>query len=302
MRIVRWSFIVAAGCVLVIALGLTALFLVQPKRYQAFIEQQIISSAQQNGIGVRIGGSELTPWHFIAHNVRIAVPRAFLFFDIDSIEVLPVFSSLLSGVPLVKLQAKFYGGSVNADTSFAPSAGSVQTTVDVHNVALATHPVLAGVGFRSGTLTAQLSEALLDSHGLRQARFMLSISDGEKPQATSFALGSFGVPLNIELPAFSGLNLDATGSLQRPVVSIKHMTLESSLGNARFTGEGRLDERGRLASWSMDGTVELSQEGHARFGQWVVLMSNGSLDENVRRFRVSAKAAGGPPIAKFSRY
>lgn len=301
-KLLRLSVYSIGGLLAVLLITVSAIFFVQPKRYQEFIEQGLIRSAQDAGFGLRIGGSQLTPARFTAHNVQVAIPHKFLFFDVDSVEVRPSLWSLLSFAPSADLEAKLYHGTVTGRAEYLLRDGSGKAELSMSGLGISEHPQLMGLGIRAGTLDASLQNGQYDQLGLRSGKLFVTIKDAEKPDSTRFSLESFGLPFSVEIPAINGLNIQIRGSADRPRFDVEELKLKSSLGNAQGSGKLSFNPRNRLQDWNFDATVDLSQTGKAVFGQYLAPLSEGTLDENTERFRVVLKGVNGVPSARLSRY
>ncbi len=299
IRIIFWgTFLLVGGAALLIA----ALFMVQPRRYTDFVEQQLVSAAQQSKIGLRIGGTELSPLAFRAYNVQMLLPKMLFPIQADTFEIYPNFFSLLSSAPSVSMSGALYGGSARGKLRYLTGSKRAEIQFGFENIQLASLPPLAGVGIRSGTLEASVPQLSIGAASSPTGEFVLKLISVEKPQPSSFALANFNLPFNVELPAFSALNSELELSLEGSELLLKDWRLTSSLGNARCTGRADLDTNGRFRGWSIDGAVELSEEGLRVFGIYLPLLSNQVLDTSAQRFRVTAHgSAGGLPEAKFSR-
>ena len=300
-RIFRWALWGGAALVCFLVLLVAAFFFVQPRHYTGFVEQQIVSAAQRSKIGLRIGGTELSPWAFRAHNVQMLLPRMLFPINIERIEVVPRLLSLLGRVPHVSLGGALYGGTMQGDLGYAIDGSGGNLNFALKDFDLSSFPPLAGFGIRAGKLGAQLSDGRFTSGGSSQAEITLDLSNVEKPQSSAFALASFNLPFNVEIPAFSNLNSELKATLQGPELLVKSWSLRSSLGDARCTARVVFDQRGKPRDWNLDGTVELTAEGSRVFGLYLPLLSNQSLDSTVQRFRIAARGGLGLPEAKFSR-
>lgn len=300
-RILRLTLYLAIASLLVTGLLLSALFFVQPKRYQAFIEQNLISAAQDHGIVLRIGGSELTPAQFTAYNLQLLFPRAFFGLDVERLWVAPSLLSFFSAHPQVQGEALIYRGKLRADTGLSWQSGLQSATLRADGIHITEHPVIAGFGLRDGTLRGEVENARFDARGMESGEIELVIEGLNKPQATSFPLQQFGLPFKLDLPAFENLGIQAQAHFTRPAIEIKHFLSESSLATVRGTARLELSPSGRIRRWRVDGTTELTPAGQAFFGQYVVLLSGGSLDQSTQRFRFTTQ---GPDnlSSRFSRY
>lgn len=301
-KIVRISLFCTALAALLFVLLVASVFLVAPGRYQAYIEQALVQGARNAGISLNIGGSELSLRRYIAHNVKIGFPRKLLFFDLTSVEILPEYRTVFALNPRVRVNAKLYEGSMSLLGQYALRKGDGNGAVEIRDLKLSEHPQFAGFGIREGTLSADGKELHFDPQGLRTGDLRAALHGVEKPQATSFPLRSFGLPLDLQIPAFSELNLIAHTVVQRPDVEISEVKLTSSLGKLDARGKLALAPDGRPASWLIDGSAELTTAGLAALGQYLPLLSGGSIDEQTQRFRILIKGTPQAPTLRLSRF
>ncbi len=301
-KALRISLYVAGLGFLLVALLLISIFLVSPERYRDYIEQALVQGARNAGVMLSISGSELTPRSYTAHNVRISIPRKFLFFDVDLIEVLPEYSTLLTLAPRIQMNAKLYEGSMSVLGQYALRKGDGSGTLSVKDLKLAKHPQFAGFGVRDGSLSVDGKDLQFDNFGLRSGDVSLALNGVEKPQSSSFPLRNFGLPLDLQIPAITGLNLTVKAYMDRPAVDLSEVRLESSLGKLQARGKLTLAPNGQLASWLIDGTAELTADGQAALGQYLPLLSGGSIDETTQRFRILMKGTPQAPVLRLTHY
>lgn len=301
-KTLRISLIVVALGALLFLLLVASIFLVQPERYRAYLEQTLVQNARNAGVMLSIGGAEFSPRSYTAHNLKIGIPRKFLFFDVDSIELRPEYMTLFSLSPRVQMNAKLYEGTISALAQYALRKGDGSGTISVKDLKVSEHPQFAGLGIRDGNLSADGNDLQFDQNGLRSGALSLTLSNVEKPQVSTFPLRSFGLPLDLQLPAFSALNLVVRTSVHRPEVEISEINLQSSLGALHARGKLTLAPNGQPASWLIDGTAELSADGQTALGQYLPLLSGGSIDENTQRFRILMKGSPQMPTLRLTRY
>ncbi|MBN8550583.1 MAG: type II secretion system protein GspN [Deltaproteobacteria bacterium] len=301
-KLARYSLALLALGVVLLGLLLAALFLVNPGRYSAYLEQSMVRSARDAGVLLSFGNSQLSLSQLQAHQVKIAIPRKFLFFDVDSISLQPEYLTLLGLKPRMSLEAKLYEGTLNGIGQYWLRSGEGTGSIRAQDIKVAEHAQLSGLGLRDGTLALEGLDLSFDPSGLRSGKLQVLLQGVQKPQTSSFPLRSFGLPLDLQLPSFSDLNLSLRADVQRPNIEISEFDLSSSLGTLKARGKLTLAPNGQPGSIILDGTTELTSEGLAALGQYLPLLSGGSIDETTSRFRFLLKGSPQLPSLRLTRF
>ncbi len=240
-------------------LGLLAIIaMVALGRIKRSIESDLISSAKAKNITLRFNNSSSSFALYTAKSVEIDIPGILFGVTLDNLIISSSLPSLLTLKPKFNGEFGFYEGHVRVDGKASLSRASGQLSVRGDGIDMATHPRILMLGFSSAKINFDAPSIKLNPGGL-VGDFEFFLKDGERGGKTRIPLNRFGIPMSVQIPAISNINLDLKGSFDKKRLALKEINLDCSLGKAH--GHGEIEPSGARPSISIELEVTLYAQG-----------------------------------------
>ncbi|MBX7145177.1 MAG: hypothetical protein K1X79_12050 [Oligoflexia bacterium] len=282
-------------------LFLIAAFSIDASRYSALIDPLIIQNARKAGVLVTLQntGLGILPPKYKADSITILPRGWFSGLVLSRLTLIPHWGTLLGGRIGARVSALAYNGELSGDVTIVESENGLDTDFDLNGLQLNQHPVIEGFGIHSGLLDIKGSQFSVRNREPRGGSISLELKGLGKPEASQLSLQTFGLPLNINIPSFSALDLKANCSAQQPAKL--NCLIESSSSLLELSGQidagfvgGQLNELGANLK------VHLADQGSAALGQYLPLLSTGVLKADSRAFSINISGPIRSPRIKFS--
>lgn len=261
-----------------------------------WIEGAAIDAAASSGIALKFENPSAFLLGFSADSAAVRPKRFPLGLELrtPSLSIAP--GSLLSLAPEAVFTASLLEGSLRVDGALRNiRSNKIKGSAQAKNINIAAHPQLQALGFVSGLLNADLSNAALDERGIVSGSFSFSLVDAEKPEETSLPLPTPEGIMTVTIPAITNIRIEGEGSLSLQGLTLGSLELKSSLIAAK--GDLALIKGDPPYESSLRGNfdVSLSQLGQKELGIYFAMLSGGSALSTPQRFLVSVSGPMNKP-------
>jgi hypothetical protein len=217
---------------------------------------------------------------------------------VDELVILPSWSALVAGRGEASLKGRLYRGTLEARGVVALGSGEVSASALLERLELSEHPLLATLGIDRGQLTLEVP-AFSIKEQVASGTFELNIIKARKTFATTL---NKGVPMPITIPAFERADLDLKGGLSPTGLILRPVSASCDFGS----GEGdlsatferskhSLELRGRSIELQGDFDITISEAGTPLLGDWLPLISQGSLKKDSKHFGLKIEGPSSRP-------
>ena len=186
-------------------------------------------------------------------------------------------TSLLSLSPAATYSTALYGGTLQGKVQ---SCGDVvHLDARVENVEIGSHPQLASLGVRGGTVTGTFQEFEVTPLGPRSGAFSFTLR-ALRPPTLDVAKSL------LRVEEFGAIDLTSSGTISPEAVDVRDIKLSSIFGEA----SGKLTATNHLSptpKFSGRFNVSLSEKGVTTFGAWLPFIPGAGLDASSTKFSVT---------------
>lgn len=285
-----WQRLLIALAILVI-IFIVAVLSVDSSRYTALVDPLIVKKVRASGSLITLQKTSfgVFPPAYRAESITL-IPRGWfsglLFSDA---EIRPSLFSLLGSSPRASIRTRAYSGEISGQLGASTSAQQLSATLQAHSLQLSEHPVLEGLGIRAGQLDFTSQAFTIINNEPSSGTFRLELSAVDKPEASEFSLQNFGLPLTLNLPSFSKLQLKLDCKASEGALDCA-ISMNSSLLDVQ--GEAKtFFSRSDFSKVDANLRVGLHEAGSAAFGNFLPLVSSGALKSDARDFTLTLSAS-----------
>lgn len=283
------------------------------------LADSLLSSVRQNAAsqGVVFSYREriMSGLSLTLYDVRIdgVVRRVPLSVRIDELNITPRLLALASGSASLNVSARLYRGSVNADVDSSFDGSQLQIEATAERLEIAEHPMVRALGIERGQFSFNLPKLEL-IRGRPTGTFDLELVRLGKSTATELPLPNIGT---ITVPAFERLSARFKGGVQDRKFIVRPLDIHSDFGDI---GGNLAFERlsasppptalpkapqlptGGTSDTEMNARLEvtLTASGQALIGQWLPIISNGSLSAEHTRFEIQVSGPSARPQVRMT--
>jgi hypothetical protein len=218
------------------------------------------------------------------NNVRLdgVIQGIPLSLKVDELTLVPAWSALLRGNAEATLKGRLYRGTLDAQASLSLGTGALLSSGTLERLELSEHPLLATLGIDRGQLTLVIPSFALKDRA-PTGTFELTIIKARKSFATTLTKG---VPMPITIPAFERADLSLKGGLTPSGLILRPASLSCDFGSASGDLSAIPSPGSRSIELEGDFEVSITDAGGTLLGDWLPLLSQGTLNKESRSFGV----------------
>jgi hypothetical protein len=272
------------------------------------IAESLLNAVEKNaasqGVVFSYRERHLSGLSLTLRDVRIdgIVRRVPLSLRIEELQLSPKLLALLSGTAFLSVSAQLYRGSMNADLASSFDGSAIQIEAHAERLELSDHPMVRALGIERGqfSFTAPKIEVI---KGIPSGTFSLELVRFGKSTNTDVALPNLGT---VTIPAFERLSARLKGGIQNGKLIVRPFDVESDFG--KVGGNLSLERQSVPAASRQPSDTELNgrfdvtltPSGSALIGQWLPVMSNGSLSAEHTRFEILVTGSSAKPQVRMT--
>lgn len=284
------------GLLILVAILGVAVMSIGRKPFNRFIEQQVISAANSQGIRLALKDTQFGLRSLYARSGEIFLPQALFLLPFQELTVTPHWLSILLGEIGVSLEAQLAQGSGRARL-VQTGAETVRIDSDLTDIQVAELSQFAAFGISEGILSVKADGLTLKEELPSAGELNLSLEKMEKPFPNKINVMVSGLAIPIEIPEIHRGSIKALVNFTPGKTNIKSIESKSSWGTVSGTGEIVFDTSTRqMSGLHIKGEVHLSEEGHPHFRSFLPLLSQGILKLETTAF--TFEVSGKPPALK----
>ncbi len=262
--------------------------------------ERLRSGAATQGVVFSFGAQRTNLFTVTLTDVRIdGVLRRFpITLRIDEISISPAWNSFFEGKVGVELMARMYHGDIQGSASASWNGNSISLAATAERLEVSEHPMIQALGINRGQVSLFIPSLTSDPSGTTGS-FVLKVIRLGKRSATKFPGGSLGP---ITVPAFERINAEVKGGIRDRTFVVRPLEIESDFGSFKGnfaiedSGSPRTDTEAPLVSGRA--TAHLSSSGQQLIGQWLPVISNGTVTADVSRFEIHVSGSTKHPVTK----
>ncbi|RMD87138.1 MAG: type II secretion system protein GspN [Candidatus Dadabacteria bacterium] len=280
---------------IVILVVIASIWTLDWKSYASQISAIASTAGAKAGFAVKITGEKLSPLSFSANKIELAsisLPTVEL--ALSNIKGRINWLSLATAKKTFSVKADAYGGALESAFTFLPEGVNYSLRLD--RLALEKYPLFSELGL-TGLLFIDCKDLEQKRGGFSNGECFIQLKNCSKAAPLKHHLNSLGIPLSVEIPSFSALNLTSSLSLKGGSLLIKSLSLDSSLLSAKGKGEIKSFSKSPAISASL--AISLSDEGLKRIGSFLPLISRGVLPNTRKSFTVKISGRLSNPSINF---
>jgi len=250
----------------------------------AMLIERLTDNAKSSGLSLRVGKQSLNYRSFSLEDVQLdgiwgGTPVSL---KVDELTISPTWASLLSGKGEAAFQGRLYRGTLEGRAYLLLSDGSGSASAVLDRLELSDYPLLGALGIDRGQLSLRVP-SLSWKKGAPTGTFELEVIKARKAVASTLPKG-MAIPITI--PAFERVDISAKGGLAPSGIVLRPLTVNCDFGE--LTGDLSASQRADSRALVLDGELEtsLSESGGSLIGDWLPVISQGSLQKDVRKFTV----------------
>jgi hypothetical protein len=272
---------------LLIILALIAIVLLSigKKPVNTFIEQQIVSAAQQQGIRLAFENAEVGLMTFSAKSAEVFVSPLLLLLPFKNVSLAPHYGSLLKGSLDATLKAQFAGSEATlTGVSIGPNGAILNGHIQKLDIASIQQLSMLGISKGIAEIHADNVHIDADNDFPTTGTVGITIQQIEKPNQTIIPLTLDGLPLSLTIPPLNRGKVEGVinfGQGSQAVV-IRKLDWLSSWGAVSLSGALSSERELKLK-----GETFLSNEGSEAFRSYLPLISQGRLKYETKKFSFS---------------
>ena len=194
----------------------------------------------------------------------------------------------------ISILSNLYGGTGNIDIVGDRKTGLKSLKLNIKNINLQKHPLIASLGFTNLIGSVLCDKILNDSNNIT-GECPISISDGEKPEKSSIPRIISGLSFDIPLPSVSGLQGKGLITFNQKNASISNILITSSLGRIRGNLIATILENNKVSLTDGDISLQLSLSGQQDIGGILQFVCAGEAIES-KNYVIAIK--NGFPVCK----
>lgn len=265
------------------------------KPFNRFVEQQIISIANSQGVRLALKETDVGLRSLSAKSGEIFLPRAFFLLPFEKLTVSPHWISMLLGELGVSFEATLAQGA-GRFRIVRTSEDTVTINSDLSDAQISELSQFSAFGFTDGTLAIKTTDLKIVQGQPSQGELSLSFAGMEKPLASQIKIMLGNFPIPVQIPPVHKGSVNAQVALNSGTMDINSLESLSSWGTVSAKGDITFDSSNQVSNLHVKGEVHLSEDGHASFRSFLPLMSQGILKLETTSF--TFEVSGKPPAVK----
>ena len=295
IRIIKKTVIYLLVALLLITVILLS---IGKKPINTFIEQQIVSAAQQQKIRLAFENAEIGLFSFSAKSAEVFISPILLLLPFKNVTLTPLWGSLLHGSLDAALKAQFAGSdSTLTVTNIGPSGAIISAHIQKLDVASIQQCAMLGISKGVAEVHADQVHLNRSSDFPSAGTVGVAVQHIEKPNQTTIPLTLGEIPLTLTIPPLKrgkieGIINFGTGS---QAFVLRKLDFLSSWGAVSLSGAISSDRELKLK-----GETFLSDEGSAAFRSYLPLISQGRLKYETKKFSFSITGPTQRPQVQFT--
>ncbi|MCB0335846.1 MAG: hypothetical protein KDD62_06055 [Bdellovibrionales bacterium] len=236
-----------------------------------------ISDSQRTGLGIE----------FQQVTSLIPLPRFYLMVALDSLWLRPRYLSLMTSQPAYHLHSKAYGGELSIDAATSWQGMNGTADLEVKDLQLNAHKQIEGLGVHSGALSIKASEILWGPQRLESVKFAeVNIKSLSIPEGIVIPKGTFGLLIELKVPALTNANASAVIDFKQPQLSVSDISFKSNWGQLSGSVKLEMNSRNQLVATFIALDVELDPETKDYFGPIFQVNGGGKITPETTKVKI----------------
>lgn len=233
-------------------------------------------------------------------SVSFFFPRAFFGLELTEVQARLSWGAIFRGLWGANLNAKAYNGTLQASFNQGILSAKQALSFSGEAIAVAQHPQLSALGFKSGILDFEAPRLDL-AESAPEGRISLKLRGANKPGTTNLPPSITGFPFAVPIPPITDLSVTIEARMRDGEILIERGDCSSSLLKASGRGVILLDKNHRPARIEYRASITLSEAGKRNIGPYLGIISENRLTPDVSEFEVGLLGPWSNPDRTFRR-